>query len=338
MTSAVDTGPLAGAFRDMTASYKAFWFLALVEAVRERSLRSPVGRFVSFDEMASRMMDIAFWPAVTYRLSFGSQDQIHRKLAGLRDDDGNEVKPTFDRERGKGILRYVPDKFLEPWLKAAGQSGREGALELFATPGAVPYRIGKAGIEVDRLWFEHVADNLGVMRALGERELIRILQSRNPTVPGIPEKIGPPDRGGGLGGKRKFWISAIESENPECFYSGRALQGRDFSLDHFVPWSFVAHDRIWNLVPMATPLNASKGVRLPDEGLVGKMGRTHLALVRKARLIDRRDVDKVLGEYEADLQVDLQGLPDSDFLAAHRDAVMPLMALARRSGFTGTWP
>ncbi|MFY0735327.1 HNH endonuclease domain-containing protein [Aurantimonas sp. NFXS3] len=335
---AVDTGPLAGAFRDMTASYKAFWFLSLIEAVRDRAGRASIDLFVPFDEMAGRMLDMAFWPAVTYRLSFGPQDQIHRKLAGLRDDDGNAVKPTFDRERGKGILRYVPDKFLEPWLKAAGRSGREAALELFATPGAVPYRIDKVGIEIERHWFDHIADNLGVMRALGERELIRFLQSRNPTVPGIPEKIGPPDRGGGLGYKRKFWISTLENADPECFYTGRALQGREFSLDHFVPWSFVAHDRIWNLVPMATSLNASKGVRLPNIGLVERMGLTHLALVEKAKRIGGKDIDKVLGEYEADLRVDLQGLEDPDFLSAHREAVAPLMALARRSGFTGRWP
>ncbi|WP_060577031.1 hypothetical protein [Aurantimonas coralicida] len=68
------------------------------------------------------------------------------------------------------------------------------------------------------------------------------------------------------------------------------------------------------------------------------MGLTHLALVEKAKRIGGKDIDKVLGEYEADLRVDLQGLEDPDFLSAHREAVAPLMALARRSGFTGRWP
>ncbi|MEE2952531.1 MAG: HNH endonuclease domain-containing protein [Pseudomonadota bacterium] len=345
----IDTGPLAGAFRDMTASYKAFWFLSLVDAVERRVLRTRTDFHVSFEEMGRGILDLAFWPAVTYRLSFGPSDQIHRRLESQRDDRGNQRRPRlgFDlkEERSSGILRHVPQRFLMPWVgdypdvRATTEKDRPiiaaAAIE-FETPGRIPYRILPTGIEIDRLWFEEIADSLLIMRALGERELIRFLQSRNPTVPGIPDKISAPGRSG-LADQKKFWLEMSDEKPPLCFYRATRLEGSAFSLDHFVPWSFVAHDRIWNLVPMERSLNSKKGVRLPDLDLVDRMGQTHLGLVRKAKTFERKDVDKILGEYEADLRIDLQGLEDADFLSAHREAVAPLMALAKRSGFTGKW-
>ena len=35
------------------------------------------------------------------------------------------------------------------------------------------------------------------------------------------------------------------------------------SLDHFIPWSFVLHDRMWNLVPVSKSINSSKSDLLP---------------------------------------------------------------------------
>ncbi|MDY5576621.1 MAG: HNH endonuclease domain-containing protein [Lachnospiraceae bacterium] len=32
----------------------------------------------------------------------------------------------------------------------------------------------------------------------------------------------------------------------------------DISIDHFVPWSYVAHDEMWNLNPTTKSINSSK--------------------------------------------------------------------------------
>ena len=34
-------------------------------------------------------------------------------------------------------------------------------------------------------------------------------------------------------------------------------------MDHFVPWSFVANDELWNLIPIEKRLNSSKSNKLP---------------------------------------------------------------------------
>jgi len=36
------------------------------------------------------------------------------------------------------------------------------------------------------------------------------------------------------------------------------------SIDHFLPWSFVLHDQIWNLTPTFQSINSAKNDRLPN--------------------------------------------------------------------------
>ena len=46
-------------------------------------------------------------------------------------------------------------------------------------------------------------------------------------------------------------------------YSEEKMSEKNFDIDHFVPWSFVANDELWNLMPMEKRLNCSKNNRLP---------------------------------------------------------------------------
>jgi len=40
--------------------------------------------------------------------------------------------------------------------------------------------------------------------------------------------------------------------------------GKGFAIDHFIPWSFVTHDLIWNLIPASRAANSSKSDSLPS--------------------------------------------------------------------------
>ena len=47
-----------------------------------------------------------------------------------------------------------------------------------------------------------------------------------------------------------------------CFYCNRQLD-QDWHIDHFLPWSFVLEDRLWNLVPSCQSCNSSKSDGVP---------------------------------------------------------------------------
>jgi len=54
-----------------------------------------------------------------------------------------------------------------------------------------------------------------------------------------------------------------EFEENTCFYCGRLLH-RAIHVDHFIPWSFVKDDKIWNFVLACPECNLKKNNRLPD--------------------------------------------------------------------------
>lgn len=53
--------------------------------------------------------------------------------------------------------------------------------------------------------------------------------------------------------------------NRNCFYCGKAINKKDgVHVDHFIPWSFVQADQLWNLVLSCRVCNLSKSDRLTD--------------------------------------------------------------------------
>lgn len=57
----------------------------------------------------------------------------------------------------------------------------------------------------------------------------------------------------------------VEFECSTCFYCGRKLRPGHIEVDHFIPWSFVKDDQLWNLVLSCDKCNRSKSDSLPDE-------------------------------------------------------------------------
>ena len=47
-------------------------------------------------------------------------------------------------------------------------------------------------------------------------------------------------------------------------YGDVPLDTSSISIDHFIPWSYVAHDELWNLHPTTKSINSSKSNNLPD--------------------------------------------------------------------------
>lgn len=76
-----------------------------------------------------------------------------------------------------------------------------------------------------------------------------------------------------------------------CFYCGRKLKKADIDVDHFIPWSFMKNDQLWNLVLSCSHCNRSKNNRIPCEGYLIK-------------IVDRNDVvvsnnDFVVEQYKS---------------------------------------
>lgn len=53
-----------------------------------------------------------------------------------------------------------------------------------------------------------------------------------------------------------------EFEEDTCFYCGKKLQ-KNIHVDHFIPWSFVKDDKMWNFVLSCANCNERKNNRIP---------------------------------------------------------------------------
>ena len=50
----------------------------------------------------------------------------------------------------------------------------------------------------------------------------------------------------------------------KCIYTGETLTVGNYAVEHFIPYSFVSHDLIWNLIPAEKSFNSSKSNKLPS--------------------------------------------------------------------------
>ena len=57
----------------------------------------------------------------------------------------------------------------------------------------------------------------------------------------------------------------------ECFYCGKPISLRGCHMDHFIPWSFVKDDQIWNLVFSCSFCNESKNNKIPSYDYLNKL-------------------------------------------------------------------
>lgn len=61
-----------------------------------------------------------------------------------------------------------------------------------------------------------------------------------------------------------------EFEENTCFYCGKKL-GTKIHVDHFIPWSFVKDDKLWNFVLSCPTCNEKKNDRLPKPDFIVKV-------------------------------------------------------------------
>lgn len=84
---------------------------------------------------------------------------------------------------------------------------------------------------------------------------------------------------------RPFERLLLQYFEKSCFYCGKTLSQakRETHVDHFIPWSFVQSDHIWNLVLSCNRCNSSKSDKLP------KRNYLEFIINRNNKLIEKKD-------------------------------------------------
>ncbi|RGE10524.1 hypothetical protein DXB03_15455, partial [Lachnospiraceae bacterium OF11-28] len=87
-----------------------------------------------------------------------------------------------------------------------------------------------------------------------------------------------------------------EFEENTCFYCGKKLQ-KSIHVDHFIPWSFVKDDKIWNLVLSCAECNERKNSKIPVKNYLVKIENRN----KKVQTINNVIVQSDFSGYSNDL-------------------------------------
>jgi len=133
----------------------------------------------------------------------------------------------------------------------------------------LPYTLGESSklnkeIYFQHPWIEMIQDNAVAILGWVQYEKMKWLQGNNPEVPGLIYKLAPLDaKTRKLDNVRKLWSEIMERNKVLDVFTGNDVTPNRYDVDHFIPWSFVMNDELWNLMPMDSSLNSSKSNKLP---------------------------------------------------------------------------
>ena len=237
-----------------------------------------------------------------------------------------------------------------------------------------PYRfIGdgdNSAIEIHPLWRDYWLDNMAVIRGWTMWNWAIFLQYWNPGIPGIINKIqslsellvdnqrnfswkitklknkhttftckGLKTRSAQMIAQRKFWQEVIECKNGHitCIYSKKKISFAECDIDHYIPWSYIGHSHLWNLVPVSQKANRSKSDCLPNNDYLQALANAQYNALR----IHQKHFPtryKRLVEAYSDLKLSKSKLMEKKaFSAAYKKLMKPLIANARNSQFSPGW-
>ena len=195
-------------------------------------------------------------------------------------------------------------------------------------------------IRIESGWMEYLRVNQEILRGWIQYNMIIYLQRRNPSVPGISDKLYPPQERK-LEKVKKYWKLLSEISPVREIYGENILASNNISIDHFVPWSYVAHDEFWNLHPTTKSINSSKSNHLPEwEMYFPRFAELEYQSYQIIWMYDRvhdefrKCAREHLNNPEIEHRLYRDGLSADEFKGQLKDVVYPIYLSAKTCGFS----
>lgn len=271
------TNRLGKIFSNTVATYKYFWFVSILQ-IHAKTDNPKIDVW----EIVIRMVANAWYPIHYFRLSFGKSDSLFdivmelQRITQIPIDANAEtiIIGLTERLQDKQIRKLlntltlnVPYRFLRPWIDTSddkemvrrSQTLENGCLY------SLHKETGEFYIIFNHDWDQYLHSHYNILVDFAYWNLTLFLQTRNPNVPAIPNKLIRPEVRNSLTKQHNYWDMVMNIGGPiHCIYTGKELHPQDYDLDHFIPWSFVSHDLLWNLIPSDGSINSSKSNKLPE--------------------------------------------------------------------------
>lgn len=269
--------------------YKFYWLEAIVHLISENVKET------TFNEIIEEMIANAWYSVLEFHIHLSGmiegkvKDGLERAVLTLQElsqlpgnaskvEIKNKIK-EFDKELKpykEQLTNMVPYRALAGFFdkyeeRADWESTRRMVvyIERVNQVTLLPYTLGtgsklKKEVYFNESWIKMIQDNTVSILGWIQYEKVKWLQNNNPEVPGLVYKLAPIDeKMRKLNNVRKLWEAVLDNHPVMDVFKNSAIDKGNYDVDHFIPWSFVMNDELWNLMPMDSMLNSSKSNKLP---------------------------------------------------------------------------
>jgi len=334
-------------FNDTVATYKFYWFLSILDILVNTNKTK-----ITFWEIVAVMMSHAWYPSLYFKIWFGHSDSFHAQLLLVQDylnipteeKTATIKKKLLDNLEDENLIsmmekfiEHVPYRFLSPWIKWVSKNDSIRKSQSYLNDCL--YKIEDKTITINPNWKDYLTENYEILKDFIYWNLLVFLQKRNPNVPNLASKLIKDSKRESLSTQRKLWNEYITSVGSiHCIYTNKVIYPKQYDLDHFIPWSFVADNMFWNLIPADSSINSSKSDNLPDlDRYLPKFAEIH----HKALpfFFDRHKDSQVVEDYLSisDSIPELINLSDDKFFEVFKRQFSPMVQIAENKGFNTMW-
>ena len=277
---------ITSVFNSTTNSYKFYWFYAILQLIKEDGNDN-----LSFNDISFKMLALVWYPINFYKISLGKQDQLTKYVIKiknyfqLKDDISENDFLLFLKENRenriisnilKKMMRYVPYRFIRPWIKETlsmpDRLVNDTIIRLHKNYNTI-YNINKNndGVYMTKDWFTFINNNFKIIEDFTLYNLLIYVEKNNQEISNISLKLFRP-KIRKLILPTKIWkLYIVNNKNQSSVFSDLSYSDLNFlSLDHYLPWSYITHDKLWNLHPEEKSVNSSKSNNLPDNKYLEK--------------------------------------------------------------------
>ena len=271
--------------------YKFYWLEAIVKLISQNK------EAASYNEIIDEMIANAWYSVLEFHVHLSGlwadgeiRDNLEKAVLKLHRLSGLPANAS-DVEIKNQIRKFEKELHSEkifltqnvPYKALSGFANRgEERIDLNSSAGVMmsyynrlsalsplPYTFGEQKgldreIRFHELWIQMIQDYTVPILGWIQYEKVRWLQTVNPEVPGLVYKLAPMDeKMRKLSHVRKLWDGILDITQIIDVFQEKPVKKEDYEVDHFIPWSFVMNDELWNLMPMDSSLNGIKSNRLP---------------------------------------------------------------------------
>ncbi|WP_270854255.1 HNH endonuclease domain-containing protein [Roseburia hominis] len=274
--------------------YKFYWLEAIVQLISANKTEA------TYDEIINKMISNAWYPVLEFHIHLSGiygegiiKDNLEKAVLRLQEisnlaNNASDVEiinklheASDDKELSdykKELTKNVPYKSLSGFANRGTEridldssAGRMMAYynRLSQTEILLPYTFNddkglNRVITFSHSWIQMIQDNTVSILGWIQLEKVKWLQNNNPEVPGLVYKLAPADeKMRKLSNARRLWDAVLEIAPIMDVFKEELINAEKYDLDHFIPWSFVMNDELWNLMPMDSSWNSKKSNKLP---------------------------------------------------------------------------